>query len=469
MIIELCCAYCLYKGNHKYHNILEISDEESLQKENISIESYSTELNEYDLKINSLKDNIEKEIEKINKLYEKTIEDLTKSFKEKHEKLIREENELKDKFQNETTKIKEQLEIYYSDSNNIIRNISKINKGIKALQNEEKNIVKNLNYISKINKTKKEIKNLLTQQMKNLDCVFQEDKTTIKYEEYYFNGIPEIKTIEFKDISSNSFNVAWKLNDINIRGIDKNQIQYKIEIRTKNKKFNKIYEGKDNNYLVNDLKKNKNYELRICSFYNDFMELWSDIKNCQTLDNKFIELNSNIIKNNESIDFVYKYLGKKNNTHKILSKLIYRASSDGDTANVYHQKCDGIPNTLCIIETKNNLIFGGFCSIKIICEDGGRNREDKNAFVFSINLKKIYLPKPDQPSIHCNPSYGPIFGNNNSGYLFLVDSGGNFFKKGGFSCNKNYCPYDGFEKDYEINGGNRNFDIKEIEVFQLTF
>ena len=124
--------------------------------------------------------------------------------------------QLKDKLQNETTKIKEQLEIYYSDSNSIIKNISKINKGIRALEKEEKNIIKTLNYISKINKTKKEIKNLLIQQMKNLDCIFQEDKTAIKYEEYYFNGIPEIKNIEFKNIGLNSFNVSWKLNDIKL-------------------------------------------------------------------------------------------------------------------------------------------------------------------------------------------------------------------------------------------------------------
>ena len=124
--------------------------------------------------------------------------------------------QLKDKLQNETTKIKEQLEIYYFDSNNIIKNISKINKGIRVLEKEEKNIIKTLNYISKINKTKKEIKNLLTQQMKNLDCIFQEDKTAIKYEEYYFNGIPEIKNIEFKNIGLNSFNVSWKLNDIKL-------------------------------------------------------------------------------------------------------------------------------------------------------------------------------------------------------------------------------------------------------------
>ena len=111
------------------------------------------------------------------------------------------------------------------------------------------------------------------------------------------------------------------------------------------------------------------------------MEIWSDIKKCQTLE-YIVELNSNIIKNNESVDFVFKLLEKKNNTHKIQTKLLYRASSDGDTQSVYHKKCDRIPNTLCIIKTKNNYIFGEFCSIKIICGYDGENREDKNAFIF---------------------------------------------------------------------------------------
>ena len=53
-----------------------------------------------------LKQKIELEINKINKLYEEVNEDLTKSFLMKHEKLIKEENDLREKFQNEVTKKK---------------------------------------------------------------------------------------------------------------------------------------------------------------------------------------------------------------------------------------------------------------------------------------------------------------------------------------------------------------------------
>ena len=38
--IELCCAYCHYMNLHKSHKIIPINDEETLKKENISINDY---------------------------------------------------------------------------------------------------------------------------------------------------------------------------------------------------------------------------------------------------------------------------------------------------------------------------------------------------------------------------------------------------------------------------------------------
>ena len=176
---------------------------------------------------------------------------------------------------------------------------------------------------------------------------------------------------------------------------------------------------------------------------------------------------SNIIK--DEIYFVFKYIKKHFSINKIKSELLYRASSDGPTPQIYHQKCDGKPNTLCLIKTKDNLIFGGYTNIKIICGSNGENRDDKDAFIFSINLQKIYFPKKGELSIHCNPNYGPIFGNNKNGYPIIVNLGGNFFKNGGYSCNIKSNIYEGFQKDYEINGGNQSFQIDEIEIFQLFF
>ena len=69
LFIELCCAYCLYKNLHQNHKILEISDIESLKKENITIESSSKEFNEIINQTTNLKNKIEQEIDKINNYY----------------------------------------------------------------------------------------------------------------------------------------------------------------------------------------------------------------------------------------------------------------------------------------------------------------------------------------------------------------------------------------------------------------
>ena len=147
-------------------------------------------------KVNTLKECIENEINKINKLYDKTFEEITKSFEIKHEKLIKQENELKEDLQNKVTKTKEKLENYLTESNSLIRVSEKINKGIKSLEKDENNnMIRILSYIAKINDNKNESNSLLITLMKNLEMGFQEEQTNIKYEEYFFNGIQSPKNI----------------------------------------------------------------------------------------------------------------------------------------------------------------------------------------------------------------------------------------------------------------------------------
>ena len=159
--VELCCAYCHYLNLHFGHKVLPINDELSLKKENISLENSTNEFNDYVQKINELKNKIENEITQIDKLYEKVNSETKKFFELKHEKLLKEEKGLQEELQTEVTKVKEQLENYLSKSNKLIKINEKINKGIKSLEKEEKNILKTLSYISKISKNKKGIQILL--------------------------------------------------------------------------------------------------------------------------------------------------------------------------------------------------------------------------------------------------------------------------------------------------------------------
>ena len=89
IIIELCCCFCFYEKLHWDHNIIKLSDIESLKKENITLELVTKDFNEISEKTINLKNTIENEINKINELYEKTIDELTKSYLIKHEELIK--------------------------------------------------------------------------------------------------------------------------------------------------------------------------------------------------------------------------------------------------------------------------------------------------------------------------------------------------------------------------------------------
>ena len=179
---------CYFMNLHKNHKLLKINDEEELKKEKISIEDSSKNLDDNKNKLEELKNKIENEMIKIDKLYNKVDNEVTKSYEIKHEKLIKEEEGLKDKLKNEVTKIKENLELNISKISELLRNCERIIKGIKLFEEEDNNMIKKLNYVSNINKNKKEINIIFLQLMKNLNISFNDNN--IKYEEYYFNGLP---------------------------------------------------------------------------------------------------------------------------------------------------------------------------------------------------------------------------------------------------------------------------------------
>ena len=53
---------CYFLNIHDKHKIINIDDEESLSKENISIEDYTKDFSEYSIRIVETKNKIEKEI-----------------------------------------------------------------------------------------------------------------------------------------------------------------------------------------------------------------------------------------------------------------------------------------------------------------------------------------------------------------------------------------------------------------------
>ena len=161
----------------------------------------------------------------------------------------------------------------------------------------------------------------------------------------------------------------------------------------------------------------------------------------------------NIIKEQGEIDFVINKIAEKFPGCKF--NLLYKGSTDGDTAADFHSKCDDAEKTLVIVEDNYGNRFGGFTT-----QDWGgqyMQKKDDDAFIFSIDKNKTYDIIPGQNAIGCYPNFGPVFfGCQIRIYDNFLTKGGTTYKKG-----LNYNT----TEDFELTNGNQNFGVRDIEVY----
>ena len=145
------------------------------------------------------------------------------------------------------------------------------------------------------------------------------------------------------------------------------------------------------------------------------------------------------------------------NYQKVTLDLLYKATIDSDKAAAFHNKCDYANRTLVLIKSGNGRRFGGYTT----CNWKGNSidKKDDNAFVFSLDKMQIYDIIPGELAIGCYPKYGPVF---LGCQIRIYDD---FFTKGGTTFEKglNYNT----QEDYELTGGLKKFDVKEIEVYSI--
>ena len=173
---------------------------------------------------------------------------------------------------------------------------------------------------------------------------------------------------------------------------------------------------------------------------------------------------SNIIKSANNIQFLIERL-KNKEKQKIAFKLLFQASKDGDTSSDFHRICDGKPHQLIFIKTTKGEIFGGYT------KEGFKSQEndikDHNSFVFSVSKEAIYNIKSNNCySIYDSKERGPCF--SGSG-CYIISIKKNMLKDQGNTCIAKESYFEGISKDYEINNGERYFNVKEIEVYQVLF
>ena len=240
--------------------------------------------------------------------------------------------------------------------------------------------------------------------MKNIKINFNKEKSDINYDEYNFNGINLPKDIEIEDINSKTLKVSWKLDEIKIDNIDINKINFKVEIKKENSDelFNKIYEGQEKNCLIENLNKSTNYEIRICSLYDN---IYSDYIKVIHRTDFFSE---SVILNQNDKKILLNWLSRQYQGKNIYMKLIYRRGNNL-SYETFHAKCDNKGPTLVICKSKNEK-FGGYTNINWESNSNGLGIGSSKSFIFSINKNKKYdYANSQSNSIYLHTNHGPDF------------------------------------------------------------
>ena len=258
--------------------------------------------------------------------------------------------------------------------------------------------------------------------------------------------IKEKSNVKTYDINYENSNLIFKINLYLMSG----------EIKLLSIKMNliKLNEKEIIDKLKNYIKYIKNIpgvnEL-IISFENKNAEFSFNIK-------------SNIIPNFKDFKFIYDEICKQLNKKEIKFIQRFNALKDGDSAIKFHEKCNSIGPNISIIKTKENLIFGGFTVNNWSLQE--TIKKDDLAFLYNYQTKKIHNIKKGENAIYCGATVLIDFFNGKGGYatLGLVD---NCFNSDSNTCQIKDTSFTNFLKDYELNNGNKNFKVSELELYEI--
>ena len=409
-----------------------------------------------------MKNDMKKVIEEASRLREQN-----EVYKTDHDSLTKENAELK----NESENYKKQILAIQEENNQLRNQFALLNKDVDAFENQNNEIRKMYEELeNENNNNKKQIasyeeeNNSLRNQFdllnKDIDA-FENQNNEIRkmYEELeneninYKNQIDqlskenELLTQQLEDMKNNYTIINNEIESIkNENNLLKNSVDDQRNGGNNEEMINKLMEE-------NKLKTEENESLK-----KQIEELQYQLQmgqDRQEEDEQGKEVKGDIIHDISELEMITKKINKENK--KIIINLLYKASVDGDLASAFHEKCDQAENTIVLVETKNGKRFGGFttCSWSGNCVD----KNDPEAFIFSFDKMKTYDNIPGDEAIGCYPKFGPIF----LGCQIKIFD--NAFTKGGTTFEKelNFNT----EEDYELTGGERTFEVKDIEVYEV--
>eukprot|EP00984_Skeletonema_dohrnii_P007466 scaffold2705_cov140-Skeletonema_dohrnii-CCMP3373.AAC.4 len=171
------------------------------------------------------------------------------------------------------------------------------------------------------------------------------------------------------------------------------------------------------------------------------------------------QIDSNIIAQHSDTTFLHNWLEEDGSGGEL--GLLYRSSRDGLTSANFHSKCDSKGPTIVIIETTEGGVIGGYTNTAWTSRSGYAYADKAFLFALSgfglLSPCKMKLKNASQQgyAIYNYSPSGPIFGNGHD----LQVGGSSVSLKIGHTYNPSPS---------EQLTGCRTYEIKEMEVFQVT-
>jgi hypothetical protein len=147
--------------------------------------------------------------------------------------------------------------------------------------------------------------------------------------------------------------------------------------------------------------------------------------------------------------------------------LLYRATTDGFEASAFHAKCDYKENTITIIKTNANYVFGGYTAAKWTSND--KAIIDPKTFIFSLRRNGISCSH----KIMLKYANYEIFGDKKCGPIFdrdIVIKDKSNINIGSYSnLGRSYhYPPENVDKESFLAGSENKWLTTEIEVYQIN-
>ena len=302
----------------------------------------------------------------------------------------------------------------------------------------------------------------------DIEAIFEEKKFSIKFENDKLMVI-----LKFNKIGKGEelISLELKKNSLSLEKICENlikEIKYlKNKIIEQEKEIKILKEKKEYNELIEEIKlikeENNKKDLVIKELLNWKKNIEKELENKKNSKKIKLNIDSKIIEKKSELDFIVNELKNKDQffNNNISFKLIYRGTRDGHLSSDFHKKCDGFDKTITLIKTQKGLKFGGY-----ITYGWGSSEDyvddDEDCFAFSISLRRIYYPREGKFKYYFSKDYGPSFA------VFGLEN--NLFEKSSLNIHTKEeanAFFTGFTSDYEINGGEKVFQVEELEVFQI--